>query len=84
MGGGGLHSGPPHGLNYKKVNFLNRTLVFVSLMHNFAGMVHNKDITWNFDQIQHSLDIMSIFLDLKLRDFLIYIITRNQIRPHGH
>ena len=32
-------------------------------MHNFAGMFHNENTTWNIDQIQHSLDIMSILLD---------------------
>jgi hypothetical protein len=36
-------------------------------MHSFAGMVHNEDTTWNNDKIPHSLDVMSIFLDLILK-----------------
>ena len=38
-------------------------LGFAHIMHSFAGMVHNEDTTWNIDQIPHSLDLMSIFLD---------------------
>ena len=35
---------------------------FFSLMHNFAGVVHNEDTTWIIKQIQHCLNVMSIFL----------------------
>jgi hypothetical protein len=33
-------------------------------MHSFAGMVHNENTTRNNDKISHSLDVMSIYLDL--------------------
>ena len=42
-------------------------------MNNFLGMVYNKDTTWKINQIQDSLAVMSIFLDLYLRDILIYV-----------
>ena len=40
---------------------------------SFAGMVHNEDTTLNIVQIPSSFDVMSIFLDFILRDFLNYI-----------
>ena len=44
------------GLNSKKVNFLNMYITihqFFSLKNSFAGMVHNDEISWNFQQIPH-------------------------------
>ena len=55
-------------------NSLKRASSFVGLMHSFTDMVHNEDTAWNIDQILCSQDLMSIFLDLILRDFLNYII----------
>ena len=50
-------------------NFLNKAPVLGGHVHSFAGIVHNEDTKWNIDQI------MSIFLGIILRDFLIYIIN---------
>ena len=50
-------------------------------MPNFAGMVHYEDTFKKIDQIQLSLAVMSSFLDPNLKDFLIYFINRNAIRP---
>ena len=48
-------------------------------MNSFAGMVHNEDTTENIEQIPISLYVVSIFLDLVLRDFLFYIINKNKL-----
>ena len=53
----------------------NQTDPFLELLvaaKNFAGMDHNEDTTNNIDQIHSSVDLMSIFLQLMLRDFLYY------------
>jgi hypothetical protein len=57
------HSGPPRGLICPKCKLPHQGSSFAGIMRIFAGMVHNEDITWNIDQIPHSLDLMSIFLD---------------------
>ena len=57
--------------------FIKKGSSFVGILHSFAGMVHNEDTTWNIVEIPSSLDVMSIFLDFILRDFLNYIIKSN-------
>ena len=72
--GGGGHSGQAHGHICPKCKLPQQGSSFAVDMHSFAGMVHNEDTTWNIDQIPSSLDVMSIFLHIILRDFLNYII----------
>ena len=44
----------------------------------FAGMLYITETSKNIDQIPYSFDVMSIFLGLILRDFLIYIIPKRK------
>ena len=57
---------------YELANSLNIAPVLSALC---IGMVHNEYNTWKIDQIPSRSDVMSIFLDFNLRNFLILIST---------